>query len=361
MMLTTSGNHLLTVQFLRCVAAALVVAQHAALELRARSGLPDLLSYWHEVGGVGVDIFFVISGLVMYLSTRRIPSPADAGATASLFFRRRLIRIVPLYWFYTMLKVGIVLILGSKAFADGLPLLYVLGSLLFYPMVSPASGDILPLVESGWTLSFEMLFYAVLATAIALRLPRLKTSVVLLAIIFVVSQMLVDSVLFRFFGRTVLFEFVLGMVVARLWMQRREVPLWMPVVLVTFALAALFVYRPHLDRFIGLGIPSAMLVLGVAWMERVEWVRVLAAKVTLFGDASYSTYLAHGFVMPVAVIIGLKLSPHAYGFVCVLAVLGSTAAGCVSYLLLEKPMTKFLNARFGGARTPASPETAAHI
>ncbi|HZG21285.1 MAG TPA: acyltransferase [Herbaspirillum sp.] len=360
-MLTTSGSHLLGVQFLRCVAAGLVVAQHAALELRARTGQADLLAYWHDMGGVGVDIFFVISGLVMYLSTRRIPAPADATVTAGLFFRRRIIRIVPMYWFYTMLKVSIVLFIGSKAFIDGLPLLYVLGSLLFYPMVSPASGDILPLVESGWTLGFEMLFYAVLAMAIALRLPRLKTATLVLALIFLVAQLWPDSVVLRFFGRTVLFEFLLGMVVARLWMQRREVPLWIPACLIVVALVALFVYRPHLDRFIGLGIPSAMLVLGVAWMEKVEWVRALAAKVSLLGDASYSTYLAHGFVMPVAVILGMKLSARGFGFTCLMAVLASTAVGCLSYLLLEQPMTKWLNARFGGARPLASPETAAPV
>lgn len=353
-MLTTSGNHLLTVQFLRCVAAALVVSQHAALELRARTGEADLLSYWHDHGGVGVDIFFVISGLVMYLSTRRKPAPADAGATAALFFRRRLIRIVPMYWFYTLSKVVIVLVLGSKAFAAGLPFFYVLGSLCFYPMVSPASGDILPLVESGWTLGFEMLFYAVLATVIALRLPRLKTATLVLALIYLVAQLSPDAVLSQFFGRTVLFEFLLGMGVARLWMQYKQPPAWLPVLLVAFAMVALFVHRPPLDRFVGLGIPSAMLVLGMAWMERFAWVRAAASKLTLLGDASYSTYLAHGFIMPAAVIGGLKLMPHSYGFICLAAVMVATAAGCVSYLLLEKPLTRVLNARFGGAKVVAS-------
>ncbi|MCP3655022.1 acyltransferase family protein [Herbaspirillum sp.] len=360
-MLTTSGNHLLTVQFLRCVAAALVVAQHAALELRARSGQGDLLSYWHEFGGVGVDIFFVISGLVMYLSTRRRPAPADAVATAGMFFRRRLIRIVPMYWFYTLSKAAIVLTIGSRAFAEGLPFLYLLGSLLFYPMVSPASGELLPLVESGWTLSFEMLFYAVLAGVIALRLPRLKTATVILGLLFIVAHAWGAGVLAQFFGRSVLFEFLLGMVVARVWMQFRQPPVWVPAVLIAVAVFALFVHRLQVDRFIALGVPSAMLVLGLAWMERFEWVRRQAGRLALLGDASYSTYLAHGFIMPAVVIVGLKWMPHAYGLICLAAVLTATAVGCLSYLLLEKPLTRRLMARFGGARTVASGENAAPV
>jgi exopolysaccharide production protein ExoZ len=83
-----SARQLVSLQYLRAVAALLVVFLHATIQvnnLRAPN-----TSAWLEVGKCGVDIFFVLSGYVMWTST--------AGRSGVLeFLRRRLVRIVPLY------------------------------------------------------------------------------------------------------------------------------------------------------------------------------------------------------------------------------------------------------------------------
>ena len=71
-----------SVQYLRAMAALLVVGYHI------NSYQVYLMS--------GVDIFFVISGFIMWQSTRGGTSPRQ-------FLTNRLIRIVPLYWLVTFL------------------------------------------------------------------------------------------------------------------------------------------------------------------------------------------------------------------------------------------------------------------
>lgn len=57
------------------------------------------------VGASGVDLFFVISGFIMAYITC-----AQRGPHAILpFLKRRLVRIVPLYWFFTLIMAGLLL------------------------------------------------------------------------------------------------------------------------------------------------------------------------------------------------------------------------------------------------------------
>ena len=96
-----AASRLDSLQILRFFAALLVVighTQHALLErLGAAAGRYAFVPLdW----GLGVDVFFVISGFVMYyLMHDRF---AQAGATAT-FLRRRVVRVVPMYWLFTTL------------------------------------------------------------------------------------------------------------------------------------------------------------------------------------------------------------------------------------------------------------------
>jgi peptidoglycan/LPS O-acetylase OafA/YrhL len=56
------------IQYLRAIAALLVVLCHGAAELMHRESLfgNTILSFIKEKGLFGVDIFFIISGFIMY-------------------------------------------------------------------------------------------------------------------------------------------------------------------------------------------------------------------------------------------------------------------------------------------------------
>src|SRR4051794_18164497 len=80
-----------SIQYLRGIAAIMVVIYHLQIQLQRmhyNGTFPDWLSS-------GVDIFFVISGFIMWSTT------IDHNMSVYEFIVRRLIRIVPLYWTVT--------------------------------------------------------------------------------------------------------------------------------------------------------------------------------------------------------------------------------------------------------------------
>lgn len=62
-----------------------------------------------EFGSSGVDLFFVLSGFIMAVTTRR------SGVSPFDFMARRILRVAPLYWLLTLLMVGCALLLPSAS------------------------------------------------------------------------------------------------------------------------------------------------------------------------------------------------------------------------------------------------------
>jgi len=123
-----------------------------------------------------VDIFFVISGFVMAVSSigkKNGPHPARA------FLERRLVRVVPLYWLMTaltLLKAYAVRLypnMGNIGPHPAISFGYIVSSLLFVPYRN-SLGIVQPVLSVGWTLCFEMFFYLLFACALALRVSELR-------------------------------------------------------------------------------------------------------------------------------------------------------------------------------------------
>src|SRR5580658_7850078 len=91
-------------QILRAVAASLVIVDHAVGTLVKEGYLPGIykpISFLF--GGLGVSVFFVISGLIMMrTSADEFGKPKAAGR----FAFRRIVRVAPLYWIATLVVVG---------------------------------------------------------------------------------------------------------------------------------------------------------------------------------------------------------------------------------------------------------------
>lgn len=150
---------LYSVQVLRGVAALLVVVLHAYVHLEARDIIPDVPLPVNS-GRAGVDIFFVISGFIMvYISGDKF---GRAGAPLD-FLVKRVIRVVPIYWFYTLLMASF-LFFAPHLFSHGktFDATHLLASLAFIPW-QDSLGNIKPILQVGWTLNYEMYFYVVFA------------------------------------------------------------------------------------------------------------------------------------------------------------------------------------------------------
>ena len=99
-------------------------------------------------GYYDVDLFFVISGFIIYFASTRRP------VTWQTFAFYRLTRIVPLYWLFTGLMVALMLAVPGQ-FATHFSPDLALRSLGFVAITTGSE----PLIYPGWTLEYEMVFY----------------------------------------------------------------------------------------------------------------------------------------------------------------------------------------------------------
>ena len=149
------------VQALRFLAAMMVVFTHSVFYASERLGAGKFS--W-GTGAQGVDIFFVISGFVMVISSRHLVNHIDGW---KIFFRKRLARIVPLYWTATTVKLVVLLLASGLVLHSKLDWWSIFKSYFFIP--THTSNGVRVLLGVGSTLVFEMFFYFVFATALYLK------------------------------------------------------------------------------------------------------------------------------------------------------------------------------------------------
>jgi peptidoglycan/LPS O-acetylase OafA/YrhL len=330
------------IQALRAVAALMVVAHHATIELHDRNHLNVV--NWIP-GQTGVDIFFVISGFVMTISSvplRRTLHPART------FLARRLERIVPLYWIVTTVKIALLLLAPALALnALGTPW-HIVASYFFLP-ATPGSGYFFPIVVVGWTLNFEMAFYVLFAVALASRVSVWK----------VVAPMLIGITLLRYvpqvpgplrmYEDSMVLEFLFGVLLAVGLRYVRRIPWPIAALLMLSGFEVLIRwgsanFSPW--RGILLGLPAAAMVAAAVALELPFGRRVTRLALYL-GDASYSIYLVHTFVLPAIglLLLGAGNWSHVVLLSVVVMVVLSTAAGVLVYRFVEQPITRYLKGR----------------
>src|SRR5579872_364486 len=149
------GKRLVGIQYLRALAALMVAYSHLAHQIPAYLSALSL-HRWVTTDRLynGVSIFFVISGFIMYVT--------GAESSPVQFAKRRLVRIVPLYWLLTGLLFLCALFTPEFARMTVATPQTLAKSLLFIPYFNAGQGGRLyPLLIPGWTLNCEMFFYLI--------------------------------------------------------------------------------------------------------------------------------------------------------------------------------------------------------
>ncbi|HEX8168624.1 MAG TPA: acyltransferase [Beijerinckiaceae bacterium] len=354
-------SKLVLVQVLRALAAlsvAMLHAQHDAATLAERTGrafAPVEAFPWKA----GVDVFFVISGFIMVHASARLFGAEGAGRT---FLARRIARIVPIYWAVTTLYLAVALAVPEFLNREFLDWSYVAASYLFIPVTRP-DGLVQPLYGLGWTLNYEMFFYALFAAAVAWprkrAVPALAAVLVGLAAAGLLLRLAQPGPLpqpLGFWTDPIVLEFVYGMVLGYLHaegVRLGPVPralLSAGAVMILIAVASLWGVLATPWRALAYGVPAAMLVAAVALgRERRDEGR-LARIGAAVGDASYALYLIHPFAIRAGREVvwrsGLAGIVGPWTFV-VLALAASVLAAVVVYRVFERPATAWVRARLG--------------
>jgi exopolysaccharide production protein ExoZ len=319
-----------TIQYLRTLAASLLAFHHAMAP-------PAVAPYYsHQFAQFGVDLFFVISGYIMWATTAAAPPSPPS------FWLARIVRIAPLYWVFTTLFITVSLVAPQALFNPPVldPFL-ILKSYLFVPASLP------PVYTLGWTLNYEMFFYLVFGLCLlvpqrpagdrhrghprrACRCRRVR---------FAQQSDPVSQHQFDHAG------IPRRRIIAAAGSRLARLPPPVGVALIGAGILAVGHYawaeQPG-ERYLALGIPAALIVTGSLVFEPKA--RLAPSRLgLLLGDASYSIYLAHSFALRLWYLATNHLitaigTPVALTLYVLGALVCGVAGGVVSYLLLERPL-----------------------
>jgi exopolysaccharide production protein ExoZ len=328
---------LVSIQALRALAALAVAACHfdqVRLMLSGRVADPQPLFNL----SAGVDVFFVISGFIMVYSSELL---FGTRGGSSEFLKRRLSRIVPLYWATTPLAIWLMT----------LPVDWnsLVGSYFFIPYRLP-NGNMAPLNGVGWTLNFEMFFYSLFALSLFWR-RKVAVSVlcaVLVSIIALGRWFQPSAAPFQFWSDPIILEFGAGMLIALGYRRKICLPSALRWCLLPAALIVIGVTPgQHMPfsayRFLIWGVPAAVLVASVVLSRPRDLPDRHAAVIKLLGDASYALYLIHPLVGAIVLISwsrGLNRAPMI--IVLLLALVFAQAVAIGVFKLFERPTTRAL-------------------
>lgn len=334
-----SANKLPGLQLLRAAAAMLVLVGHVIAEAEHYFGLglPGDPIPWTR----GVDIFFVISGFVITLSAARY-----AGQPAA-FLWRRVLRVVPLYWLFTTLMVVALVLVPGGAKDTVFDPMQILTSYGFIPY-ERLDGRVAPVLSLGWTLNYEVFFYALAALCLALPRPLFMLGLLMFGLAVIGWLYDFSNAQLSVWTNPIILEFTMGIALARLWQRGCHLPHGGLAVVGVVAGGVLLVIldQTTLPRFIAAGVPATLIVAAGTLLCPNRQMQGL-----IWGDSSYALYLSHRFVLRGATLLLLPLLPAGYlgavtyvVTVCALAL----AVGVLTHVYIEKPMLRALAA----PRTP---------
>jgi len=349
------------IQGLRAIAALMVFASHMFWDItpmRTHWARP----YIEAIGPSGVDIFFVISGFIIYNVAKRSAAQMGVvgrGRAVYEFAMKRIIRIYPLYW----IAFGVAALIMIWV---PLPVLFVKKPQL--ELILLINGIPNFRVQVAWTLTFEVYFYAVTALNLFLFPKKIFTGLLIWFAVVGCAAMLGTAfglpIPLDYVFAPIVLEFLLGICIALL-IERGQSRFWAASIgmgVIWLLLGAIPLHQDggraaesYLLRLACWGIPAALIVYGTLALEtRNVW--VMPRILQYLGNASFSIYLWHAIMFN-----GVAALFEDLGWVGVvdrsllatlMGIIG-LGTGLLSYHFLEKPSLKLLGEHFVGRGVPS--------
>lgn len=302
-------NRLDSIQFLRGVAALLVIAFHFKQYLNGVYSQADIGDRLFGLGEVGVDIFFVISGFIITYSTSNKEKNSPLEFSIKRFFRLYpvfIITLTLLICFDTTLEASTSKIIKSYLLIPN-----------DYNFIGPWHGYNINL--PAWTLTYEVLFYSIFLVALWLNHKhRTLISSILIVVVCCSSQIYFQGHLqigtitrsvgddsfirnFIFLSNPIIYDFIYGMIIAEVFIRARESYLThrlTQVLLVCSLLISLAFIVSGYNKGAGIdkwGMYSFVLVGSLALLSKSREIQFSSFWV-MIGEMSYSLYINHMIV-----------------------------------------------------------------
>lgn len=316
-------------------------------------GLSCLIISLHHINfvfnlGLGTDfveVFFVISGFVIMLSTVK---------SNRHYLSKRLIRIIPFYWLMT-----IVTYVGANIFPQMLGEVHIselLKSMFFIPFVRDGlrtTGIVRPIVGIAWTIELEAFFYLIfgIALIISKKYRGLISALVLCILVIFKKCFNSNNVALNFYFTEFLLCFVFGIILyyfmKLLWKFEMKVMEKLLFGAIAIILMIYLVFVPvipavsFLPRYISRGIPAMIVVclMSLAWKDSI-----ISQPFMFLGKISFSYYLVHYYV----ILIISKFICNLDTLTVKTVVFGLIAIGCslitasICWYIVENKFTSWL-------------------
>ena len=341
-----SASNSRSMEGMRGFAVALVFLVHyctLGAPYVARSSLMPAVAAIHRIGNFGVDLFFVLSGFLIYRTVVK-------GTTSyGVFVRRRVRRIYPTFLSVLLiyLLLSVVVPHESKIPLDrGEAALYIAANALLLPGIFPIE----PIITVAWSLSYEAAFYLLIPILVSVLMLKHKVPdrrrVLLLAIAgggFLMSA--------QFGGPVRSLMFVAGMVlydtydtmhaprsslipvIALVGAAAVTAPEGTGTMFLAFQSAVLFVTLLAFCSVIFRS-PDSLIARALCWTP-LRWL----------GNMSYSYYLIHGLIVKAIFLVAHRLiaangvNEAAFFALIVPTFLTTVLGSSLLFLVIERPFS----------------------
>ncbi|MBZ9611747.1 acyltransferase family protein [Rheinheimera maricola] len=268
-----------------------------------------LANFIHSFGNIGVDLFFVLSGYLIYGSIIN-----SKNFSTARYSKRRLQRIYPTF----LVVFAIYLVLSyafpnqSKLPADGIEkALYIGQNLLLLPGVF----DITPIITVAWSLSYEVFYY--IAIPIVVFSLRIKSWSFERRIWFWICSSAALLIGFTFFGGPIrMIMFIAGILLFEIYSKNQFTlaqggTRFLVIALMLFGFRTVFEISYTLSM---LSIYVLFLLLCLCAFNRqsfaYNWLTFTPLR--WLGNMSYSYYLIHGLALNFCFLIFKSFTPSSY-------------------------------------------------
>jgi exopolysaccharide production protein ExoZ len=353
--LPKNPGHFPALEALRGIAALMVVAHHYSnwtlQRVPADTVAGIFIALTKQWGGLGVQLFFVISGFLIPAIVTQRPMPYWS------YLKRRIRRIYPLAVIVVIVACMLRVVAGKPPALDpvtGNPWLEALLNVLLLPGVFPVER----IYEVTWTLSYEMLFY-ILCPPFLLALNRISSAPFMRILLLLIFMLLIALLLP---SHNAICYFLLGYIAFELtnYAKNQKLSFWLngcavsaaPLVLLAYMINAsgwyprLFAGEVGFFVWLGpLGFAFLCLVCSSTAFKGLLGRLITGPVFSIIGVISYSLYLTHVFAIGIFFAIhdriagNTELSSVSF-FIGLAAVISLSLAGSyLSYLLIERPLS----------------------
>jgi len=328
---------LYNIQALRALAATMVIFVHLDVLLQ----MLGMKSF----GSSGVDLFFVISGFIMVMTTRR------HNVSSIDFLKNRFSRIVPIYWFMTIVVFVVAVRFPHLLKSTSSNIVELLKSMMFIPF-RKESGLVQPVLFVGWTLNYEMFFYLIFSLCLLFKNYIHGIFIVLsflTALVVLGFCAHYDNVIVNFYTSPIIFEFAIGMIIG-IFVDRipdvvSQTLKYSTALVTAAAIGSLFVVPnlfPDANRILMGGLPAGAVVVCALALEKWN-IKLTSAAFISIGNASYVIYLIHPFFTQASQKLAthFRVTPATAVTFIVLCICVIMVAGLAIHNWLEKPLVRW--------------------